>query len=256
MRVVALVAFVLMSGAGTSNAATGLPDRITIASEGARPPYNFFDGDKLEGFEIDLGQDLCRRMAVSCTFVAEDWDDLIPGLLAHHYDAIMAAMEITPDRQAQIAFSDPYVRMPSAFIVQKTSDLEAATPDALAGRTIGVEQGDTHQKFIEHVYPKSHIRKYGSLSDAILDLEAGRVDAAIGDKDAIVTFLETRRDAACCKILADVPRDPVYFGNGIAIGLRKTDTALRTAFNKALAECIADGTFPKIRRRYFDFPIN
>ena len=241
---------------GTSREAAALPERLTIASEGARPPYNFFDGDRLEGFEIDLGQDLCRRMSVTCTFVAQDWDSMIPGLLAHRYDAIMAAMEVTPDRQAKIAFSTPYVRLPSAFLVQKSSDLQSATPEALAGRTIGVEQGGTHQGFLEKAYPTAHIRKYGSLSDAILDLEAGRVELAIGDKDAIVAFLETRRDAACCKILADVPRIPAYFGEGVAIGLRKEDGALRAAFNKALADCIADGTFPKISGRYFDFPIN
>ena len=229
---------------------------ITIASEGARPPYNYFDGDKLAGFEIDLAADLCRRMAVTCSLVAQDWDSMIPNLLAHRSDAIMAAMEITKARRAQIAFSVPYVRMPSAFLVQTTTDLTSATPDALAGRRIGVEQGGTHEAFLAKVYPRSKIKRYGSLGDAILDLEAGRLDAAIGDKDAIVTFLETRRDAACCRILADVPRDPAYFGDGIAVGLRKEDGALKVAFDKALAACVADGAFARISARYFDFPVN
>ncbi len=240
----------------TASATSSVPAHLTIASEGARPPYNYFDGDKLDGFEIELGQELCRRLGVSCSFVAQDWDDLISGLLAHRYDAIMAAMEITPARQTQIAFSNPYVRMPSAFLVRKSTDLTAATPEAMDGRAVGVEQGGTHFVFLQKVYPQARIRKYGSLSDAILDLEAGRVDAAVGDKDAIVTFLETRRDAACCKILADVPRNPAYFGEGIGIGLRKGDVALKAAFDKALSDCEADGTFQRISARYFDFPIN
>ncbi len=229
---------------------------ITIASEGARPPYNYFERDRLAGFEIDLAADLCHRMAVTCSFIAQDWDSMIPGLLAHRYDAIMAAMEITKDRKAQIAFSTPYVRMPSAFLVRRTTDLAAESPEALAGRRIGVEQGGTHEAFLAKVYPRSKIKRYGSLGDAILDLEAGRVDAAIGDKDAIVTFLETRRDAACCRILADVARDPAFFGDGIAIGLRTGDVALRDAFDKALAACMADGAFARISARYFDFPID
>ena len=233
-----------------------IPSHLTIASEGARPPYNYFDGDKLAGFELDLGRDLCARMAVTCNFVAQDWDSMIPGLLAKRYDAIMAAMEITSSRQTQIAFSAPYIRMPSAFLVQKSTDLTSATPEAMAGRRIGVEQGGTHEAYLTKVYPQARIKRYGSLGDAILDLEAGRVDAAIGDKDAIVTFLKTRRDARCCKILADVPRIPAYFGDGIGIGLRKDDVALKTAFDKALAACIADGSFDKISGRYFDFPIN
>ena len=236
--------------------ADAVPHHLAIASEGARPPYNFFEGDRLEGFEIDLGQDLCRRLAATCTFVAQDWDGLIPGLLAHRYDAIMAALEITPQREAQIAFSTPYVRLPSAFLVRKTTDLRAATPAAMVHRVIGVEAGGTHQAFLEKMYPAARIHRYGSLSDAILDLEAGRVDAAIGDKDAIVTFLTTRRDAACCRILADVPRDPAFFGDGIGVGLRKGDTALRSAFDRALAACRADGTFATLAARYFSFPID
>ena len=233
-----------------------LPAHIVVASEGARPPYNYLDGDKLAGFEIDLGRDLCKRMAVTCTFVAQDWDNMIPGLLAHRYDAIMAAMEIDPSRLAQIAFTKPYVRMPSAFLVLKSTDMPNASPNAMAGHRIGVEQGGTHETFLAKTYPGSRIRRYGSLSDAILDLEAGRVDAAIGDKDAIVTFLKTRRDARCCKILADVPRIPAFFGDGIGIGLRKEDVALKQAFDTALAACIADGTFAAISGRYFDFAIN
>ena len=229
---------------------------LTIASEGARPPYNYFDGDRLAGFEIDLGNDLCRRMAVTCSFVAQPWDDMLPGLLARRYDAIMAAMEITPARAAEIAFSQPYVRMPSAFLVRKDTELTEATPDALAGHRIGLEKGGTHEAFLRKIYPGSPITTYGSLTDAILDLEAGRVDAAIGDKDAVMAFLATRRDASCCRILADVPRYRAFFGDGIGIGLRKGDVALKTAFDKALVASMADGTFTRIRARYFDFPVN
>ncbi len=238
-----------------AQAAALLPAHLTIASEGARPPYNYFVGDTLEGFEIDLGRDLCRRMAVTCSFVEQDWDSLIPGLLDHRYDAIMAAMEITPAREARIAFSTPYVRMPSAFLVRKDDIPAASSPEALAGRAIGVEAGGTHQAFIEKVYPRSRLRKFNSLDDAILDLEAGRIAAALGDKDAVVAFMETRGDATCCRILADVPRDPAFFGAGIGIGLRKDDVALKAAFDAALAASIADGNFERIRARYFDFPI-
>ena len=233
-----------------------VPSHIVIASEGARPPYNYFDGDKLAGFEIDLGNDLCKRMDVTCSFQAQNWDDMIPGLLARRYDAIMAAMEITASRRADIAFSNPYVRMPSALLVQKSTDLKTSMPVDMVGHRIGVEQGGTHDAFVTKTYPGVSIKKYGSLSDAILDLEAGRVDAAIGDKDAIVTFLKTRRDAQCCRILADVPRIPGFFGDGIGIGIRKDDVALKNAFDTALAASIADGTFATISARYFDFPIN
>ncbi len=240
----------------TPDAARAELPRLVIASEGARPPYNYFDGDHLAGFEIDLGTDLCRRMAVTCTFVAQDWDSMIDGLLAHRYNAVMAAMEITRERKQRIAFSAPYVRMPSAFLATKDGGITADSPEALAGKRIGVEKSGTHETFVLHRYPNSTLRRYTTLSDAILDLEAERVDAVIGDKDAIVTFLKTRRDALCCRILADVPRDPVFFGSGIGIGLRKEDVGLRAQFDQALSASMADGTFATISARYFDFPIN
>ena len=254
-RLRALALCIALLGGAPASATAPIPSRIVIASEGARPPYNYLVGDALEGFEIDLGRELCRRMAVSCTFVAEDWDTMIPGLLEHRYDAVMAAMEITPEREARIAFSTPYVRLPSAFLVRRDDAPTSATPQALAGKSIGVEAGGTHQAFLEKVYPASRRHRYGSLNDAILDLEAGRVDVAIGDKDAVVTFMETRGDSSCCRILADVPRDPVYFGQGIGIGLRKGDVALKDAFDNALAETFSDGSFERIRARYFDFSI-
>jgi polar amino acid transport system substrate-binding protein len=230
--------------------------QIRIASEGARPPYNYIDNGELAGFEIDLGRELCARMKVTCTFVAQDWDSLIPGLIANQYDAIMAAMEISDERREKIAFTKPYVRMPASFIVNAKSALHDISPEGLASKTIGVENGSPEQAFAEDIYKKSEIKRYGSLEEAILDLAEERIDTAIGDKDAVVDFLKNRREGKCCRLLADAPRDPAYFGEGIGIGLRKDDTVLREALDKAIDDVMADGTFARIRAKYFEFEVN
>ncbi|HMF06679.1 MAG TPA: transporter substrate-binding domain-containing protein [Methylocella sp.] len=229
---------------------------VRIASEGARPPYNYLENNKLAGFEIDLAKDLCARMKVSCTFMTQNWDGLIPGLLAHQYDAIMAAMEITDEARQKIAFSKPYIRMPSALVTLKEHATLDTSPAGLVGKTIGVESGGTHQAFAEDVYKQSEIRPYASLEEAILDLAEGRVDLVIGDKDAVASFMKTRKEGECCIIAADVPRDPAYFGEGIGIGLRKEDQNLKAMFEKALDSSMADGTFTKTRAKYFDFKID
>jgi polar amino acid transport system substrate-binding protein len=232
------------------------PHQIRIASEGARPPYNYIDNGELAGFEIDLGHELCARMKVTCTFVAQDWDSLIPGLIERQYDAIMAAMEMSDERREKIAFSKPYVRMPASFLVNNKSTLHDISPDGLAGKMIGVENGSPEQAFLDDVYKKSEIKRYGSMEEAILDLAEERIDTAIGDKDALVDFLKNRREGKCCRLIADAPRDPAYFGDGMGIGLRKEDLVLRAAFDKAIDEVMADGTFAKIRAKYFDFEVN
>lgn len=229
---------------------------VRIASEGARPPYNYLDGNKLAGFEIDLASELCARLGASCSFIAQDWDGLIPGLLDRRYDAIMAAMEITDDAREKIAFTRPYVRMPLAFLTLKEHATLDTSPSGLTGKAIGVESGSAQESYAGDVYKESDIRPYATLEEAILDLSEGRIDAVFAAKDALADFMKKRKEAQCCVLAADVPHDPAYFGEGIGIGLRKEDTALKAMFDKALDSAMADGTFAKIRARYFDFKIN
>ncbi len=232
------------------------PITLRIASEGARPPYNYLESNKLSGFEIDLARDLCERMRVSCTFVAQNWDDLIPGLLANKYDAIMAAMDINDDAGQKIAFTRPYVRMPSSFLTSKEHSSLDMSPPGLVGKSIGVESGSAQEAYAGDVYKQSEIRPYATLEEAILDLAEGRVDTVLASKDAVFDFMKKRKEGNCCIIVADVPHDPAYFGEGIGIGLRKEDQVLKAQLDKALASSMADGTFARIAAKYFEFKIN
>lgn len=259
-----VTACVLASTSAIAAALAGKPENgrqkiwteVVIASEGSRPPYNYIDNNELAGFEIDLGRELCARMKVSCRFVAQDWDNLIPGLLTHQYDAIMAGMEMTDAAREKIAFTKPYVRMPSAFMTSKENALKDMTPAGLAGKRIGAVSGGTHQAYLDDLYKLSDDRAYATLEEAVLDLAEGRLDAVIGDKDELVDFMNTRREAQCCVLAGDVPRDPAYFGDGVGIGLRKSDAALKALFESALDAAVADGAFRRIREKYFSFEIN
>ena len=229
---------------------------VRIAAEGARPPFNFFNAENvLDGFEIELGGELCRRMRVTCTFSAQEWERLIPGLRDNQFDAIMSGMEITDSRLEKIAFSKAYLRMPSAFVSARRRQIREASPEALEGRTIGVAAGSTHQSFLEERYPKSDVKIYENNEAAILDLAEGRIDVVFGEKDALTDFLKRRYEAKCCKFLADAPRDPAYFGEGYGIGLRQQDVELKAMFDKALDEVTADGTYARIAAKYFDFDV-
>ncbi|WP_395664360.1 transporter substrate-binding domain-containing protein [Methylocella sp.] len=236
----------------------GTQTQIVIASEGARPPFNYLDGSgELAGFEIDLGRLLCARARFQCRFVAQDWESLIPGLLSGQYDAVMAALEIgVGPQQDQIAFSKPYVRMPSAFLAQADADVKDTSPAALKGRSIGVEAGGAHEAYVRDLYPGSTIRTYATLEEAILDLGEGRVDFVLADKDAAADFLKTRNEGRCCRIVADSPHVPAYFGEGVGIGLRRGDTALKARFDKAIDEVMADGSLARLAQNYFGFRVN
>jgi polar amino acid transport system substrate-binding protein len=248
--------FAALIASARAQDATSVWRDIDIASEGARPPYNYLDqNNELAGFEIDLGRELCARMKARCRFIAQDWDELIPGLLAGQYDAIMAALEITDERLQTIAFSKPYLRMGQAFASARDKLIRSVDPDALDGLSIGVEADSAHQSYLETMYPKVAIKPYGSLDEAMLDLAEGRIDMVFGGKDVVMDFLKNRKEARCCKYVADAPPAPAFFGEGLGIGLRQTDASLKAAFDRALDEITVDGTYAKLRAKYWDFPV-
>lgn len=252
----ATLTFVLLVAHGRAQDATSVWRDIDIASEGARPPYNYLDQtNELAGFEIDLGRELCARMKARCHFVVQDWDQLIPGLVAGQYDAIMSTLEITDERLQSIAFSKPYLRMGQAFAAARDKPIRSIEPDALDGRSIGVEADSPHQSYLETMYPKATIKPYGSLDEAMLDLAEGRIDMVFGAKDVVMDFLETRKEARCCRFVADIPPAPAFFGEGLGIGLRQTDASLKVEFDRALDAVTADGTYAKLRAKYWNFPV-
>jgi len=228
---------------------------VRIATEGGFPPFNYVDAhNQPQGFEIDLAKALCDVMAVTCTFVLQDWDGMIDALLAKRFDAIMSSMTITDERRRRIAFSKPYYRMPAAFVGPKDAPLGDVSPAALQGKTVGTTEHSEYAAYLEDLYKRSEIKLYAKLEDAALDLATGRIDFVFGGKLELSKFLETPQ-GSCCRFIADAPQDPTYFGEGVGVGLRKEDKALKEAFNRAIDHVIADGTYDRIRSKYFSFDI-
>ncbi|AWN50503.1 transporter substrate-binding domain-containing protein [Methylobacterium sp. 17Sr1-1] len=230
-----------------------LPSPVRIATEGGHPPFNYVEDGKPAGFEVELAQALCAEAKLTCTLVLHQWDGIIKGLEAGEYDAIMAAMAITPKRAARIAFTRPYLRIPFAYVARRDTSLPTLSPALLRGRTIGVAAHGPQVAFLEQRVPGAEIRTFDSLADATLDLRAGRVDVVLGDKLDLATFLSRPEGEACCRFVGDVPAGEPLLGEGFGIGLRKGDGALRAAFERALAALVADGRYDRIRAKFIPF---
>ena len=244
---------------------------ITIATEGAFPPYNMHAADgTLTGFEIDYAHALCDHMKVKCDIIAQDWDGIIPGLQAGKYDAIMAAMSITPKRKEVLAFAGPYIGSPTTFVMSKdaggtlpmtgvTVQLDdpvaaktALEPvrQALKGKTIGV-QVSTIQSDVANTYFKDaagDIRSYKTTQEEDLDIQAGRIDAIIGSEATLVASLENPAENAN---LAGPLLRGGSTGIGSGIGLRKTDPELQALFEGAIKALKADGTAATLSKKWF-----
>jgi polar amino acid transport system substrate-binding protein len=246
----------LAFGAATAMPATAQQAApIRIAVEGAYPPFNFIDqNNELQGFEVDLAKALCEQMKAECSLVQHEWDGIVRGLLNREYDAIMSSLEILDRRQKRIAFSKPYYRIPAIFIAPKDSEIKDLTPAGLAGSKIGTTIRSDHADYLERYYRQSEIALYGSPVEATLDLLVGRIDVVFGDKRALVNFLESR-EGECCRILGAAPGVPAYSRQFYGVGLRKEDGELKSRFDLALAALQADGTYDRIRAKYFPFDI-
>ena len=248
------VGLVMGLGLGLSAAAQDKPV-IRVAVEGAYPPFNYLDqNNELQGFEVDLLKALCDAMKAECVPTVHQWDGIMRGLLTKEYDAVMSSLEITERRQKRIAFSNPYYRIPAIFIGSKDTPAGQVTPEALAEKRIGTADRSDHETYLKEYYKDSQIELYGKTEEANLDLLVGRLDAVFGDKRFLAKFLDSR-EGGCCHILGDAPANPAYRHQSYGVGLRKEDVALKDRFNAAIAQVMADGTYDRIRAKYFSFDI-
>jgi polar amino acid transport system substrate-binding protein len=237
-------------------AAAEPPRTVRLATEGANPPFTFVGpGYELQGFEIELAKAICAAMAATCSFAIQDWDGLIDGLEQNRYDAIVSSMAITNERRQRIAFSKRYYRIPWALVGPKDSSVTGALPADLAGKTVGTQARSETESLLDDLYNDTTHRAYDKLDEANLDLLTGRLDLVLGDKLALARFLESREGTTCCRFIADVPDNPTYNGEGVGVGLRKSDKDLKARFNAAIDKVIADGTYDRLRAKYFAFDI-
>ncbi|MBC2659844.1 transporter substrate-binding domain-containing protein [Pseudomonas sp. MSSRFD41] len=225
---------------------------LKIATEGAYPPFNYVDSsNQLHGFDVDIANALCERLKVQCQIVAQDWEGIIPALMAKKYDAVVASMIATDERKKKIAFTNHYYRTPLSVAVARDSDITDAQTD-FKGRTVGAQSSSTQAIYAEDHYGPAgaDVKFYPTLDEANSDLAAGRIDGVIADKFPLLAWADTA-GKDCCKIIGDV--------NGTtadaSIAVRKEDNALRERLNQALDEIVADGTYKKISSRYFAFDI-
>jgi octopine/nopaline transport system substrate-binding protein len=256
-------------------------EKIRIGTEGAYPPWNSKDASgNLIGFEVELANELCAIMKYECTIVEQDWDGMIPALLMRKFDAIMAGMSITAERQKTITFSQGYADEVASLAVMKGSSLEGIdTPEginlslggsdvkkalktltgALAGKTVCTQTGTIHQNFLESGDVGSvNVRTYKTQDEVNLDLTSGRCDVALA---AAVAFTDYADKSGKPVVLVGPTFSGGAFGNGVGVGIRqasdsaigKRDAKILKDFNKAINKARKQGIISKLAIKHFGF---
>ena len=230
--------------------------KVRIGVEGAYPPFSYVQPDgELAGFDIEIAKALGVAMGAEVTLVAQDWDGMIPALMAKKYDAIIASMSITEERKKKVAFSKKYYNTPAKFITKKGT-MPTFSIDALKGKTVGVQRATIHDQYLTDVYGKDvNIKRYGSQDEAYLDLGAGRVDLLLADSIALSDGFLKKEEGKDYEFVGPNLSDPKWFGDGAGVAIRKQDKDLEALFSKAIDTIRANGVYKSIQDKYFDFDV-
>ncbi len=201
---------------------------VRLGTEGAYAPWNFInDSGEVDGFERDLGDELCARAELTCEWVTNDWDSIIPNLVSGNYDVIIAGMSITDERDEVIDFTQAYTPPdPSTFAA-----LDANVD--LAGGVIAAQTGTIQAGYIATT--GATLVEFATPDETIAAVMNGEADAVLAD----ASFIDTAIAANSGLVVAG---DPVALGGGVGMGIRESDGELRAKFDAAIQSMKDDGS--------------
>ena len=215
----------------------GMAQTVRMGTEGAYPPYNFInEAGEVAGFERELGDELCKRAELDCTWVKNDWDSIIPNLVSSNYDTIMAAMSINEERKAVIAFTQDYLPpAPSSYVaLQDGVDLE--------GGVVAVQTGTVQASHVAET--GATMLEFPNIDQVLAAIRNGEADAGFGDHEVMRPFVEDSNDLVFVG-------EQVNLDEGIGVGLRQSDTELREKLDAAITAMKEDGSLNALIKKHF-----
>ena len=206
---------------------------VRLGTEGAYPPWNFInDAGDVDGFEREVGDELCARAELTCEWVTNEWDSIIPNLVSGNYDVIIAGMSITDERDEVIDFSENYSQPdPSSFL--------AASDDVdLASGVIAAQSGTIQASYIAST--GATLLEFATPEETVAAVKNGEADAVLADASFLAPVAEAEAD------LVIVNGADVLLGGGVAAGVRESDNDLRDALTAAIQSMKADGSLNEL----------
>ncbi len=241
-----LLAAMVLFAAATTRARTldeiKKDGKIVMATEGAFPPFNLFRGPTLTGFEVDIGEALAKKLGVRVEWRALSFDALLAGLRQDRWDLVIASFGITPERSRAVTFTNPHY-CSGGIVVAKDPSIRTAKD--LTGKVVAVQTGSTYLENVQKLTGVKEVKNFPKDTDARSALVNGRVDAWVTDKFVAKAALETDPGAG-------LHAGDFVFVERIASAVKKGNSSLQEAVNKALAELMADGTYAAISKKWLN----
>lgn len=219
-------------------AGMAMSETVRMGTEGAYPPYNFInDAGEIDGFEREVGDELCKRAGLTCEWVKNDWDSIIPNLVSGNYDTIIAGMSITEERDKVIDFTQDYYPPTSSAYVAAVDGVDLMG-GVIAAQTATIQAGhvaDSGATLVEFATPE----------ETLAAVRNGEADAVLADYDYLVPLVEASNGSLM------FVGDPVPLGGGVGMGLRESDNELRDKFDAAITDMKADGSLNVLLKKWF-----
>ena len=218
--------------------APALADKVRMGTEGAYPPYNFInDAGEVDGFERELGDELCSRAKLECEWVTNDWDSIIPNLVSGNYDTIIAGMSVTAERDEVIDFTQDYIPpSPSSYV-----SLSGASVDVNGG-IIAAQTGTIQASHI--AASGATLVEFATPDETIAAVKNGEADAVLADKEYLAPIVAESGGEM-------VFAGDVAIGGGIGMGIRESDGALKSKMDAAIASMKSDGSLNTMIKKWF-----
>lgn len=238
-------------------------ETLRVGMECTYAPFNYRTAEgELAGYDVDVAKGVAKIIGAEFEYVCQEWDGMIPALLANKFDLIIASMSITDKRMEKIDFSGPY-RFSTGQIVgskkTKVNLFDAAgkpIPANFKGLKVGLERATTYASWFEEKLPEADVLLYDSSESLYLDLQNGRVDLIMTNPmKAHLKFL-AKEDGAGFEFKGPVVDEEKYFGIGVGIGLRQGQPELKERLNAALKQLINSGELETYARKIFPFKLH
>jgi len=201
---------------------------VRLGTEGAYPPYNFInDAGEVDGFERELGDELCKRAELTCEWVTNEWDSIIPNLVSGNYDTIIAGMSITDERDEVIDFTNAYIPPDPSAYVTMSADVD------LSSGVIAAQTNTIQAAFVANT--GATLVEFATPEETIAAVKNGEADAVLADKSYLEPIVADDADL----MMLDQEE---MIGGGTAMGFRESDGEMRDAFNAAIQSMKDDGT--------------
>jgi len=230
------------SGGGGS-ADTIKEGTLTVGSDIPYAPFEFGRPPEYEGFDIDLVNEIGKRLELKVEFQKAAFDTIFRNLAQGRFDMVASATTITPERDKIVDFSDPYFQADQSLMVKKGSDIKS-DGDLTEENVVGAQTGTTGAQYANNRTP-ARVRTYEQIDDAFNALQAGQVDAVINDFP-ISKYAE--RSKPQLRVV-----QTIVTGENYGLALNSDSDGLREAVNRALRRMKEDGTYTRIYRKWFEF---